>query len=201
MKLRFVLAVVLFVASRGVAWPQVPLPTNLLIQPPGADVPAADATFSGAWGNGAWDASAPTALIVEQVDEDGTAKVIYASGTSEHPKTTAQWLRLTGRIADHCLTIHLPDPNSSAGFRIQYRIMARGRLDGDLTTWDGWRTHAFLQRIPGPAAAIIATAAHSDPSGTRSVFRSIHWSAPHRVRRFSLRKRCIAHVCPGGSRR
>jgi hypothetical protein len=95
MQLRFVLAVVLLFASRGVAWPQVPLPTDLSIQPPDAGVPAADAAFSGGWGNGAWDGSAPTALIVEQVGEDGTAKVIYARGTSEHPKTAAQWLRLT----------------------------------------------------------------------------------------------------------
>jgi dienelactone hydrolase len=159
MKLHFVLAVILLFASRGVAWPQVPLPTDLSIQPPGASVLAADAAFSGAWGNGAWDGSVPTALIVEQVDEDGTAKVIYSRGSSEHPQTAARWLRLTGRIEDHCLTIHLPDPNSSAGFRVQYRIMAPGRLEGDLTTWDSWRTQAFLQRIPGPPAAIIATAA------------------------------------------
>ncbi len=159
MKLRFVLAVILLFTSRGVAWPQVPLPTDLSIQPPGASVPAADTAFSGAWGNGAWDGSTPTALIVEQVDEDGTAKVIYARGAAKHPKVAAQWLRLTGRIEDDCLTIHLPDPNSSAGFRVQYRIMAPGRLEGALTTWDGWRTQAFLQQIPGPPAAIIATAA------------------------------------------
>jgi dienelactone hydrolase len=159
MSLRLTFAAALHVAMCGMAWAQVPLPTDLLIQPPGAGVPAADAAFSGAWGNGAWDGSAPTVLIVEQVDEDGTAKVIYARGTSEHPNTAAQWLRLTGRIEDRCLTIHLPDPNSSAGFRVQYRITGPGRLEGDLTTWDGWRTQAFLQRIPGPPAAIIATAA------------------------------------------
>ena len=137
------------------------MPTDLSIQPPGAGVPAADAAFSGAWGNGAWDGSIPTALIVEQVDEDGTAKVIYARGATEHPKIAANWLRLTGRIEDHRLTIHLPDPNSSAGFQVQYRIIGPGRLEAALTTWDGWRTHAFLQQIAGPPAAIIATAALS----------------------------------------
>jgi dienelactone hydrolase len=157
--LRFILASVLLCAAYGVAWSQVPLPADLSIQPPGTGVSAADAAFLGAWGNGAWYGWIPTALVVERIDGDGTAKVIYARGTTEQPKVAAHWLRLTGRIEDHCLTIHLPDPNSSAGFLVQYRIMAPGRLEGDLTTWDGWRTHAFLQRIPGPPVAIIATAA------------------------------------------
>jgi dienelactone hydrolase len=159
MSLRFVLASVLFFAWYRIACAQVPLPTDLSIKSPAADVPAEDAAFSGAWGDGAWDGSTPTALVVEQVNENGAAKVIYARGATEYPKIAAHWLRLTGRIEDHCLTIHLPDPDSSAGFRVQYRIMAPGHLEADLTTWDGWRTQAFLQLIPGPPAAIIATAA------------------------------------------
>jgi hypothetical protein len=51
-------------AVYGVAWAQVSLPTDLSIQPPDAGVAA------GAWANGAWDGSTPTALIVEQADED-----------------------------------------------------------------------------------------------------------------------------------
>ena len=158
MRLRHVCASVILSAVCNVARAQVPLPADLSIQPPGEGVPVADAAFSGAWGNGAWRGTTPTALIVEQVDQDGTAKVIYARGANEHPKIAAHWLRLTGRIEDHCLTINLPDPNSSAGFLVEYRITAPGRLEGDLTTRDGWREHAFLQRIPGPSAAIIAAA-------------------------------------------
>jgi dienelactone hydrolase len=143
----------------GVAWSQAPLPPDLAIQPPAASVPAEDAAFSGAWGNGAWDGSIPTALIVEQVDADGTAKAIYARGATEHPKTAAIFLRLAGRIEDHRLILHLRDPNSSAGFLVRYRIVAPGRLEGALTTRDGWRTQVFLQQIAGPPAAIIATVA------------------------------------------
>jgi dienelactone hydrolase len=157
MSLRFILASVLLSAMCSVASAQVSLPTDLSIQPPSASVPAEDAAFSGAWGNGAWDGSTPTALIVEQIDADGTARVIYARGATEHPTAADHWLRLTGRIEDHRLTIHLPDPASSAGFRVRYRVIAPGRLEGDLTTWDGWRTQAFLQLIPGPPAAVIAT--------------------------------------------
>ena len=151
MSLRFILASVMMTAVYSIASAQVPLPTDLSIQPPGTDVPAEDAAFSGAWGNGAWDGSTPTALIVEQVDEDGTAKVIYARGATEHPKITDHWLSLSGRIEDHCLAIHLSDPDSSAGFLVQYRIVAPGRLEGDLTTRDGWRTAGLSPANPRSA--------------------------------------------------
>jgi len=159
MRLRIALASVMLSAVCSLACAQVPLPTDLSIQTPAATVPADDAAFSGAWGNGAWGGIAPTALIVEQVDGDGTVQLIYARGSTEQPKIAAHWLRVTGRIEDHRLTIHLPDPDSSAGFLVHYRIMAPGQLEGDLTTRDGWRTHAFLQQIAGPPSAIIATAA------------------------------------------
>jgi dienelactone hydrolase len=153
-----IFVIVMLSAVCGVASAQVPLPTDLSIQPPGAGVPAADAAFSGAWGNGAWGGSIPTALIVEQIDETGTAQVLYARGATEQPKVAAHWLRVTGRIEDHRLTIHLPDPNSSAGLLVQYRFIAPGRLEGDVTNRDGYRSHAFLKAIAGPPAAIAATA-------------------------------------------
>lgn len=118
MRFCFVLSLVLLFAVRGVAWPQVPLLVDFSIQPPSAGVAAADAAFSGAWGNAAWYGSIPTALIAEQIADDGTAEVIYARGAAEHPTVAAHWLRLTGRIEGHCLTIQLPAPNSSAGFRV-----------------------------------------------------------------------------------
>lgn len=159
MRLGAALVGALLAALCGVAQAQVPLPKDLAIQAPGADVPAADAAFSGAWGNGAWGRGAvPTALVVERIAADGTAQVIYAVGSSEYPKIAAKWLRLKGHIADHRLTIRLPDPSSSKDYRVQYRIVAPGVLEGDFTTWAGWRSHAFLQRIAGPPAAIIATA-------------------------------------------
>jgi pimeloyl-ACP methyl ester carboxylesterase len=153
-----VLAGILLGGVCRLACAQVPLPADLSIQSPGAGVPAADAVFLGAWGNGAWDGRIPTALIVERVAVDGTAEVVYARGATEHPKIAAHWQRLEGRFADHRLTIHLPDPDSSAGYRVQYRIVAPGHLEGDVTNYDGSRGAAFLRRIPGPPAAIIATA-------------------------------------------
>jgi hypothetical protein len=170
MSLRLVLAAVLLLAVCGTAWSQVPLPPDVMIRPPDADVPAADAAFSGAWGNDAWSGRIPTALVVEQVNADGTVKVVYTRGASEHPEITAHWLRLTGRIENHRLAIHLPDPNASAGLRVQYRFIGPGLLEGSVTTWDGWRLRAFLQHISGPPAAIIATAALP----FRPIWQAIH---------------------------
>jgi hypothetical protein len=154
-----ILFIVMLSAVCSAASAQAPLPADLSIQPPGAGVPAADAAFSGAWGNGAWGGSIPTALIVEQIDGDGTAKVIYARGATEQPKIAAHWLRVIGRIEGHRLTIHLPDPDSSAGLLVQYRFIAPGHLEGDVTNRDGYRLHAFLQSVSGPPAAIVATVA------------------------------------------
>jgi dienelactone hydrolase len=159
MRSRSVLASVPFVVAFGCARAQIPLPPDLSIETPGSSVPAEDAAFSGAWGNGASSGNIPTALIVEQIAADGTAEAIYARGAAEHPKVGAGWRRMQGRIKDHCLTLPLPDPMSSAGYRIQYRVIAPGRLEGDATNREGWRMHAFLQRIPGPSEAIVATAA------------------------------------------
>jgi pimeloyl-ACP methyl ester carboxylesterase len=170
MRLGSGLVAVLLSATCGLARAQVPLPTDFSIQPPAAGVPAAYAVFSGAWGNGAWYGRIPTALIVERVAADGTAEVIYAGGAAEHPKIAAHWLRLTGRIEDHRLTIHLPDPNSPWGFRARFWIVGSGRLEGDVTASNAWRGHAFLQSIAGPPAAIIATAARP----FRPIWHQVH---------------------------
>jgi hypothetical protein len=45
-----------------------------------ATVPEPYRSFLGAWSDAAWDASTCAALIVENIDPDGTASIIYAYG-------------------------------------------------------------------------------------------------------------------------
>ena len=45
-----------------------------------ATVPEAYRSFLGAWTDAAWDANTCAALIVENIDPDGTASIIYAYG-------------------------------------------------------------------------------------------------------------------------
>src|SRR5262249_16990795 len=60
--------------------PPIPLPANLKVDLPAADVPANIARFAGAWAHGAWDGMLPHVLIVESVDGTGRAQVVYAVG-------------------------------------------------------------------------------------------------------------------------
>lgn len=54
-----------------------------------ASVPQPYRSFLGAWSDAAWDANTCAALIVDNVDPDGTASIIYAFGP----------LGSTGRVA------------------------------------------------------------------------------------------------------
>jgi hypothetical protein len=77
------LAWLTLVASAALAQtPFVPLPADVSVTAPAADVPPAMARFSGVWAHGAWYGELPHVLIVERVDSDGRAAVVYAVGES-----------------------------------------------------------------------------------------------------------------------
>ena len=92
---------------------QTPLPTNVRLITPGAEVPEAYAKFAGAW-IGAWmDQNGREVLchtlVIEEVMPNGFTKVIYSIGTHatwniRHPN----FWRATGRIIDGVLRFHLP---------------------------------------------------------------------------------------------
>jgi len=60
--------------------PTIPLPPDLALEPPAADVPPNIAQFAGAWAHGAWDSVLPHILVVEMVDREGRARVVSAVG-------------------------------------------------------------------------------------------------------------------------
>ncbi len=131
---------------------QVPLPPDLHITPPGSEVPAEVARFSGGWGNAAWGGVLPTALVVERVEADGAATVVYAIGASEQFGLPAQWVRVPGQVADGRLTLRL-----RGGIAVDYALTGDGHLAGRYTPAGGWRSHAWLARVPGDAAQVAAT--------------------------------------------
>ena len=49
--------------------PTIPMPSDLKVNSPAADVPANIARFIGAWARGAWDGVLPHVLVVESVDD------------------------------------------------------------------------------------------------------------------------------------
>jgi dienelactone hydrolase len=151
--LRCLLIAILLAYSCGIARAQVPLPADLHIQAPNADVPPAVAAFVGAWGNAAWAGITPAALVVEQVAPDGTAQVIYALGNSRQIGVTATALRLPATIRDGVLTVQRPTGVA------EFRITDDGELYGLFTAHSGSLVRVWLSRVPGTAAQIIATVA------------------------------------------
>lgn len=56
----------------------VPLPDDATVTPPGADVPAGIAAFSGTW-SGRWNGNElPHVLVVQRVEPSGAARIVYA---------------------------------------------------------------------------------------------------------------------------
>jgi hypothetical protein len=112
--MRPVLALACLTLSVAVAWAQAPPITG---EPqPGrvfcdqsvtyriagsATVPEPYRSFLGAWSDAAWDASTCAALIVENIDPDGTASIIYAYGPlGSSARVTGGTLHGTGIIRD-----------------------------------------------------------------------------------------------------
>jgi hypothetical protein len=66
-----------------------------------ATVPEPYRGFLGAWSDAAWDANTCAALIVENIDPDGTAAIIYAYGPlGSSARITGGTLHGTGIIRD-----------------------------------------------------------------------------------------------------
>ena len=89
--------------------PTVPLPADIKVESPAADVPRNVALFAGAWGHGAWDGVLPHVLVVETVDGAGRAQIVYAVGDSDELGVNRASRRVTGRIVGDLLTIDLAD--------------------------------------------------------------------------------------------
>ena len=82
-----------------------PLPQNLEITQPGADVPADLAGFVGKWGNGKWDGKLCHTLVVLGVNQGGNASAIYSWGTYAGWDVTQGNSRRVGTIENGKLTL------------------------------------------------------------------------------------------------
>jgi dienelactone hydrolase len=118
----------------GLCWAQVSsasvaLPSDVRIEPPGREVPAAAAAFSGVWAGGAWDGVLPHVLIVEQVSTTGDAAVISGWGDAPDWQMTRGFTRVQGRIDNGRLSLVYPH----RGARAEYVIDTQGALQGTHT--------------------------------------------------------------------
>jgi hypothetical protein len=119
---------------------ETPLPAEVHLIVPGAEVPEALARFAGVW-SGASDSrrsadSLCHTLVVEEVLANGYARLLYSYSSSAywHMPTTLNsrlpgFLRTTGRIVDGELRAHVPLPGRR--LEVTYRL-AGDTLEGTL---------------------------------------------------------------------
>jgi pimeloyl-ACP methyl ester carboxylesterase len=136
------------------SYPQVPLPDDIVLTPPSANVPADIAIFAGAWGGDAWGGTLPHVLVVERVNSDGTAEAVYAYGNNTNGTIKAGWRRYTGIISNGRLHFVFP-----SGPVIDYTVNKDGSLFGRYVFRE-MPSYVRLTRIAGnDATTVIAAAA------------------------------------------
>jgi hypothetical protein len=122
----------------------VPLPNDIHIVSPQADVPLDLAAFSGVWG-GLWSYAShmPTILVVESVTTEGSpqAVVIYAWGAGG--PAAPGYFRVRANFVNGELHVAIPP-----GSRMTYRMRPDGRLDGT-HAYQQYSAQAILKRICG----------------------------------------------------
>lgn len=128
------------------AAPSIPLPEDLSLKPPGADLAPHFARFHGIWA-GSWAGTLPHLLIVEHVGTDGTVQAVYALGDAPDGTIRRQWFRLTGRIEGDELTLE----TAASGPTVRYRFQD-GRLQGEYRR-QTITAKARLWRIPSSELA------------------------------------------------
>lgn len=122
---------------------ETPLPPDVRLIAPAADVPAAIARFAGVW-VGPWKEpgaeSLCATLVVEEVLPSGHARVVYSHGTSEAAQLRFPgYLHAAGRIVDGELRFALPIFGRPA---MAYRFTDDGALAG---TFRGSGHHAVVR--------------------------------------------------------
>lgn len=130
------LLVALLISTVGFCAEAPPLPTNINIVPPGANVPADLASLSGKWvgtisveGKG-YSGKAQHVLIVEKIDEIGVITVIYSRGDFPSLKNYAKsfWARYKATWGADTKELTVSYPYQDAQANITYKLNADGKL-------------------------------------------------------------------------
>jgi dienelactone hydrolase len=156
--------------------PVVPLPADVAVTPPGADVPPAVARFSGVWARGAWYGELPHVLVVERLEADGRAAVIYAVGESSTLYVKPAATRVTGRVEDGVLSFWLRDGIVTVEYRFDGEQL-RGRYRSSYSTASVTLSRATLAeaaRIPAlvartPRQTVRIPVTDTGPFGSRRI--------------------------------
>jgi dienelactone hydrolase len=175
----------------------VQLPPLELVTP-AANVPAAFKPFHGAWG-GIWDNGMAHVLVVEDVQPDGTAAIVYAWGDLAASNSLAGWERMAGVVNErgiafmrrnHVVTYTWETlaagarPQLSGIYRIGERVIKGtfSRLGSDTPL--GGRSKAAVVVDHGMSAGRIVAIPHLnavEPEGLRRITLSGRLYMPKRA--------------------
>lgn len=118
----------------------IELPSDAAVTPPGAAVPKNIAAFSGTW-TGNWGGKLNGVLVVQDVQPDGTANVIYAWGNAPVWNTRAGYLRIPGSVEKGVLHV------STRGGDVTYAVQSDGELAGSYLNGQGYRTAGTFRKV------------------------------------------------------
>ena len=133
----------------------VPIPDDAKVVPPSAAVAESQQRFLGAW-VGRWGGALKHILIVESVQPDGSASVIYGWGDSPGLSITRGFIRLGANISGDTLTI-------ASSFTATYKLTSATSATASRRRGES-RTQADMVKLD--LAALIASGkkfAGSDP--------------------------------------
>jgi dienelactone hydrolase len=126
----------------------VPLPTQLEMKPPPADVPSSLARFHGAW-VGTWGDDLRHVLVVESVSPGGEAAVVFANADSPRYSVWANWERIEAAIGENGLRLSLGYAEVSYEMDEPYRVIGTfTRKTGSVTS--GLFTRLDASRLTSP---------------------------------------------------
>ena len=147
----FVLAMVIHIVPSAAVADRlvdgVPIPDDAMVVPPSAAVPESQQRFSGAW-VGRWGSTLKHILIVESVQPDGSARVIYGWGDSTGLSITRGYSRFGGNVSGDTLTIE-SSPTATTYKLTSATSATASRRRGD--------RHAQADMVKVDLAALIAS--------------------------------------------
>ena len=171
---------------------QTALPGDISIAPPSSAVVQNAAAFSGAW-LGTWGGELPTALVVEQVNSNGMAQVIYSWGDSKLYGFKTGWERESGKISNGKLQFTSP-----AGAKLTFTLASSGTLLGRYELSNMPPSFAELHRLPATNATAILEAAKKPVVLWQETRIPVHSQVgPTKGKTFGLQTTVFPQTSPG----
>ncbi len=147
--------------------------------------------FSGAW-LGTWGGELPTVLVVEQINSNGVAHVIYSWGDSKSYGFKTGWERETGKISHGELQL------TSGKATISFIIETNGTLWGRYELSNAPPSFAELNRIPTTNVSAILSAAKKPVVSWEEIRIPVHSQVePTKGKMFGLQTTVFPQTSPG----